>query len=1038
MRQSNRALLDKIAKREAFIERTKNATPKITVCPDVDMVKSICLPYYDGIAFELCECSASLEGILSEIEQKIASPYTYLPTVGDPKERMRSTRTPVECESCHRAFIPESYRRLNGMVKKQQYCSRCHNVSVRNGIRKYGSYEAYIAVRDLILKKRKLIPLEKLKHYVGVKGNKSMLQEQMSLYNELYDSGYERLEDFQKDILTPGKKVKKIQKPKQTKEEIEIWGRDLTREEVMEKMDDQNKEEQQTEETKKALIPVQNSVQPTKKVCSIDNEQAFKSAIEEIRENRITFLTGKAGTGKTTFLKAVKEKYDNVVVVAPTGIAALNAGGVTIHSFFQIGFRPYMPNDEDLLPQNIARRFKYIKAKQEIIRNMNLLIIDEVSMVKSYTIDVIDKLLRYYRQNSTEPFGGVQVLLIGDLLQLPPVVNSNDGEREIIDHFYDSAFFFDAKVIQESGLSYRELTKVYRQSDGHFIDLLGRIRLGKQTQFDLDRLNRRLTNEIKEGFITLTNTKRKSQAINEEKLNEIEYPSFYFDAEIEGEFAPSEYPTQKRLELKVGAQVMILKNRANYVNGMIGIIEGISKNVVKVRVDETVHNVVIDTWQKIKYSMVNGRIEEKVIGEFTQMPLTLAWAINIHKSQGLTFDKVRVDCAGAFAEGQTYVALSRCRSLDGLELASKISWSDIKVSHTVTRFLSQFIDLEEDLKKTDQDPLICNEPCDVQENEQDPSDEMDLPVLEALYFDTKCGSGEIDEVVVEETSWRDAFFDDLCSGHKRVQELLETYRYELADILDSNMDRSCLDHYHFQKVLCSLYSIKTGRVHGFGFSNILEVANNYLEYYREFSDIFLRALKVFNREAELFAMDRSGAFTRKYNKVLREPQPQQSSMDFFIAYLLDADELYTVEVAETVVEVQNEIYDETEIDDYVKEEPQNEIEIQDMVIEIPSFPDKIQVPMPKESKAPIEKERSDNDKSDMNAKPEAEEIGFFEAMLYLIFQLPFEIIVWAFGYVVEEKEERGFFRSMMHKIKKAVAYIIVIVVIGVLVVLAFK
>ena len=453
-------------------------------------------------------------------------------------------------------------------------------------------------------------------------------------------------------------------------------------------------------------MPIYKSVPNAK---SVDIQA--KTVLQDIGKQKIVFLTGRAGTGKTTLLKELGKKVENALILAPTGVAALNSGGMTIHSFFQMDFRPYLPDDDDLRPHNIQRKFKYAKEKRQMIRQMNLLIIDEISMVKSYTIDAIDKLLRYYRKCDM-PFGGLSVLMVGDLLQLPPVVSARNGEYSIIERFYDSEYFFDAKVLQESGLLYYELTTVHRQKDTKFLKLLDRIRLARHTQKDLSLLNSKLTHEIPDGYITLTTTKKKAQVINEERLEALNSPTAIFRAEVTGKFSKSDFPTSEVLELKVGAQVMMIRNARDksYINGTIGIVCAIGNDAIDVMTERGIVTVTRDTWQKAKYVYRNGKIDTEIVGEFRQLPIILAWAINIHKSQGLTFDKVCVDCSHSFAPGQVYVALSRCRSFDGLLLKSLIGQYDIRVSERVLSFLDQFqteryheedttVDVEEEERK---------------------------------------------------------------------------------------------------------------------------------------------------------------------------------------------------------------------------------------------------------------------------------------------------------------------------------------------------
>lgn len=403
------------------------------------------------------------------------------------------------------------------------------------------------------------------------------------------------------------------------------------------------------------------------------------------------FLTGKAGTGKTTFLHQLKKQsHKRMAVVAPTGVAAINAGGVTINSFFQLPFGPYIPNNAGNIQ---VKRFN--KEKINLIKSLDLLVIDEISMVRADTLDHIDEVLRKFK-NHHKPFGGVQVLMIGDLHQLSPVVKDEDWL--ILKNYYSNLFFFSSKALQQTSPVSIELKHIYRQVDTMFIDLLNRVRKNEIDENILKTLNQRYIPNFKpaddEGYITLTTHNKTAQEINEVKLRELKNPSFKYEATIQGDFPEYSYPTVAELELKKGAQVMFVKNDPSkerlFFNGKIGIITQISKDniVVQCPGDEIEITVNKLDWGNIKYELdpETKEVKEKIIGVFTQFPLKLAWAITIHKSQGLTFEKAVIDANLAFAHGQVYVALSRCKSFEGMVLRSPISFNSVKTDGTVSEF----------------------------------------------------------------------------------------------------------------------------------------------------------------------------------------------------------------------------------------------------------------------------------------------------------------------------------------------------------------
>lgn len=394
------------------------------------------------------------------------------------------------------------------------------------------------------------------------------------------------------------------------------------------------------------------------------------------------FLTGKAGTGKTTFLRHICQTTNKrCVVVAPTGVAAINANGVTIHSFFQLPFTPFLPSLKNVLSEYSINKQHVRKEKVEIIRTLDLLIIDEISMVRADLLDAIDDRLRRYRR-SQRPFGGVQLLMIGDLQQLPPVVK--DDEWELMKQVYPSPFFFNSKALQRTPFITIELKTIFRQTDSQFINLLNNIRQNKFDNNTLNLLNTRYQPNFQpddsEGYIRLTTHNHQAQAINTSKLESITKESYSFEAIIEGNFPEYSYPTDQTLTLKEGAQVMFVRNDSSaekkYYNGKIATITNISDTNIEV-IDREGNTIEVkrDRWENIKYTINKDskEIEAEVDGSFIQYPLKLAWAITVHKSQGLTFERAIIDVGSAFTYGQVYVALSRCKSFDGLVLSSQIT-----------------------------------------------------------------------------------------------------------------------------------------------------------------------------------------------------------------------------------------------------------------------------------------------------------------------------------------------------------------------------
>ena len=441
----------------------------------------------------------------------------------------------------------------------------------------------------------------------------------------------------------------------------------------------------------------------------LDNQE-WQQALQIIQYTRRSlFLTGKAGTGKSTFLRYVaqntKKKY---VILAPTGIAAINAGGQTLHSFFKLPFHPLLPNDSRYNVRNMRKTLKYNGELIKLLRELELIIIDEISMVRADIIDFIDRVLRIYCRNMREPFGGKQLLLVGDIFQLEPVVK--EDEWRLMQPFYASAYFFSAKVWQQMQLVSVELRKVYRQSDSDFIAILDRIRENAATDADLNAINSRVTAadgsaigaSSHAGFqITLATRRDTVDYINDEQLKQLDGNSSIFNGTIKGDFPLTSLPAPMELEVKPGAQVIFTKNdkEKRWVNGTIGVVIGIDEEegIIGV-VDEDGHeyDVVREVWENMRYTFneKEQKIEEELLGTFVQFPLRLAWAITVHKSQGLTFRQVKIDFSGggAFAGGQTYVALSRCSSLKGITLEEPIRRSDIFVRPEVVAFAKKYND----------------------------------------------------------------------------------------------------------------------------------------------------------------------------------------------------------------------------------------------------------------------------------------------------------------------------------------------------------
>ncbi len=431
----------------------------------------------------------------------------------------------------------------------------------------------------------------------------------------------------------------------------------------------------------------------------MENRERYIAEQFILHTSRSVFLTGKAGTGKTTLLKEViKKSTKRTAVVAPTGVAAVNAKGVTIHSFFQLPTTTFAPTHDFVTIENItnrrvlAQKQKLRQEKRQVLIELQLLVIDEISMVRADLLDAIDFTLRRIRKNPL-PFGGVQLLVIGDLFQLAPIIKPH--EWNVLKEYYSSPFFFDSIAWNECGAIQIELQKVYRQADEVFINVLNRIRNGVSHGSDVELLNQRYQESVKtDEVITLTTHNRKADAINEKELNRLDGKLVKLKAKVTGKFYESAYPTKAELVLKKGAQVMFVKNHSDglYYNGKLGTIESIDDDKIKVHLieDDFAIDVVEEQWKNTKYTVdaETKHIEQEDVGTFQQYPFRLAWAITVHKSQGLTFEDVILDLENTFAPGQLYVALSRCRSLDGIKLSSKIKSQNIIVDQRVSAFYS--------------------------------------------------------------------------------------------------------------------------------------------------------------------------------------------------------------------------------------------------------------------------------------------------------------------------------------------------------------
>ncbi len=556
-----------------------------------------------------------------------------------------------------------------------------------------------------------------------------------------------------------------------------------------------------------------------------------------LNTSRNVFLTGKAGTGKTTFLQNIVNKTNkNTIVVAPTGVAAINAGGVTIHSMFHLPLTAFIPSN-DFTDFNIAtnryglkRHIKYTKEKRKIFNNLELLIIDEISMVRADLLDAVDYALRTVRKKS-EPFGGVQLLVIGDLFQLSPIVK--DNVLPILNKYYSSLFFFDSIAWQKSNPIVIEMKTIYRQKDDEFIRLLNNIRNGHKNNEDINRLNSNYKDiDNDEGIVTLTTHNYKADRINNQKLEELDGKEFYYQADVIGKFSEFSYPVLETIVLKKGAQVMFVRNdpEGRYFNGKIGIVEYLNKEIIKVNFPDEDTTIIVEEeeWKNIKYTLdkETNKINQKEEGSFIQYPLKLAWAITVHKSQGLTFDRVKVDLSRTFAPGQMYVALSRCRSLDGLTLSSKVNSGNIITDANILRYHKN-IKLEDDIENI----------LDLEKIRYD-NDRL----IKSFNFDY------LEEVL---SQWKEIITEGEISGQGnallKYNEIENVYN-ELKNVA-----------YSFQKQLSALINSNTPDDH------IFDRVRKAIDYFAEnfYSKLFIpiqEHIKVYRVKKK----------TRKYTRLLRE------------------------------------------------------------------------------------------------------------------------------------------------------------------------
>jgi hypothetical protein len=441
------------------------------------------------------------------------------------------------------------------------------------------------------------------------------------------------------------------------------------------------------------------------------NNEMFQLAVQLVNQsNRNIFLTGKAGTGKTTFLKYIRENcHKQMAVVAPTGVAAINAGGVTIHSFFNLPFSPFIPevsghgfseNNSTIDRHSLISHLRFNSEKKKVFQQLELLVIDEISMVRCDTLDAVDTVLRHIRQKPQDIFGGVQLLFIGDMLQLPPVIK--EQEWNLLSEYYSGQYFFDSKVLQQNPPVNIEFNKIYRQTDEQFIGLLNQVRNNEIDEEGIKILEKRYQPNFRrskqDGYIVLTTHNDKAREINARELENLSGKHFSYEAEVQDEFSERAFPADVLLHLKVGAQVMFIKNDSaekgkRYFNGKIGVVSALEEEKIIVKCEDEPDEIEVqkEKWENIRYTLnkTTRQLDSDVLGSFTQYPLRLAWAITIHKSQGLTFEKAIIDAGAAFAPGQVYVALSRCTSLEGMILQSHIKSSSLFNDKRIVEFSKQ-------------------------------------------------------------------------------------------------------------------------------------------------------------------------------------------------------------------------------------------------------------------------------------------------------------------------------------------------------------
>jgi len=522
--------------------------------------------------------------------------------------------------------------------------------------------------------------------------------------------------------------------------------------------------------------------------------EMFRLAAELVNQSsRNIFLTGKAGTGKTTFLKYIRENCPKqIAVVAPTGVAAINAGGVTMHSFFQLPFSPFIPdaggfqnqNEETTNRNSLLSKLRMTNEKKKILQELELLIIDEISMVRCDMLDAVDAVLRHVRRRHNERFGGVQVLFIGDMFQLPPVIKEH--EWRLLKDFYNSPYFFDSLVIKEEPPVYIEFKKIYRQSDERFINVLNQVRNNELDDDGGKLLEKRFSADFKrskdDGYIILTTHNERARNKNETELNGRATKLFSYRAEIEGDFPESAYPAEEELRLKVGAQVMFIKNDTErikrYFNGKIGIVTELDNEKILVQCEDEPDEIEVkkEKWENIRYSVdkTSRQLKEEVLGSFTQYPLRLAWAITIHKSQGLTFEKVIIDAGEAFAPGQVYVALSRCTTLDGIILQSRVRATKMFTDERIVQFS----------KTNSSEDFIGQQLKHSKRNYQ-------LKILLSLfdYEQIIAEAKEINEYLVEnkssfnEEAWK--WMEEFLSEINKLQITAEKFQNQLRSIFNS-------------------------------------------------------------------------------------------------------------------------------------------------------------------------------------------------------------------------------------------------------------